>query len=54
MNPKLMVVDDEGLIRSLLATVLVKAGYDVTEVADANALRDSFDGPQPEVILLDL
>ena len=49
-----MVVDDEESIRSLLGTVLAKAGYDVSEVADATALQEAFNGPQPEVILLDL
>ncbi|MDB6040929.1 MAG: sigma-54-dependent Fis family transcriptional regulator [Verrucomicrobiales bacterium] len=54
MNPKIMVVDDEAPIRSLLATVLAKASYDVTEISDASALRESFQGPEPDVILLDL
>lgn len=49
-----MVVDDEPGIRSLLATVLSKASYEVVEAADANALKEAFGGPQPEVILLDL
>lgn len=49
-----MVVDDDGDIRSLLNAVLVKAGYEVIEVADANALQDAYNGPQPEVMLLDL
>jgi DNA-binding NtrC family response regulator len=54
MSARIMVVDDEPGIRSLLATVLAKANYEVTEAADANALRESFGGTQPEVILLDL
>jgi DNA-binding NtrC family response regulator len=49
-----MVVDDEESIRSLLGTVLTKAGYEVTEVADAAALQESFYGAQPDVVLLDL
>ncbi|MCI0535643.1 MAG: sigma-54 dependent transcriptional regulator [Verrucomicrobiales bacterium] len=51
---RVMVVDDEESIRSLLSTVLMKAGYEVTEVADATALQEAFNGAQPEVILLDL
>jgi len=54
MSERVMVVDDEESIRSLLGTVLAKAGYDVSEVADATALQEAFNGPQPEVILLDL
>jgi DNA-binding NtrC family response regulator len=49
-----MVVDDEQGIRSLLATVLKNANYEVAEAETATALREAFTGPQPEVILLDL
>ena len=49
-----MVVDDEPSIRSLLATVLTKANYEVIEASDASTLREAFSGPQPEVMLLDL
>ncbi len=54
MNARIMVVDDEESVRSLLATVLAQSNYEVTEAADAAALKESFGGPQPEVILLDL
>ena len=54
MSARVMVVDDEGAIRSLLATVLAKAGYEPAEAPDATALKEAFAGPQPEVILLDL
>lgn len=49
-----MVVDDEPSIRSLLATFLSKANYEVIQIADAAALKHAFEGVQPEVILLDL
>jgi DNA-binding NtrC family response regulator len=54
MSAKIMVVDDETGIRSLLTTFLTKANYEVTQVPDAATLKGLFDGPQPEVILLDL
>jgi DNA-binding NtrC family response regulator len=54
MSAKLMVVDDEAAIRSLLGSLLVKVGYEVTEVPDALALREAFSGTQPDLILLDL
>ncbi|MGN6386210.1 MAG: sigma-54-dependent transcriptional regulator [Verrucomicrobiota bacterium] len=54
MKHKIMVVDDESTIRSLLATVLEHAGYEVSEAGDAAQLRESFTGPAPDVILLDL
>ena len=54
MSAKVMVVDDESAIRSLLGTVLVREGYEVVEAGDAATLRDLFSGPQPDLILLDL
>ncbi len=54
MSAKIMVVDDEPGIRSLLTKFLTKANYEVIQVADAAALKGLFGGPQPEVILLDL
>jgi two-component system, NtrC family, response regulator HydG len=49
-----MVVDDEASIRSLLGTVLAKANYEISEIADAAALREAFTNPAPDVLLLDL
>ena len=54
MSAKVMVVDDESAIRSLLGTVLVREGYEVSEAGGAATLRDFFSGPQPDLILLDL
>jgi two-component system response regulator HydG len=56
MSANIWVVDDEAPIRSLLTTVLEKAGYTVTELSDAATLKDKFAGanPSPDVILLDL
>jgi DNA-binding NtrC family response regulator len=54
MNEKIMVVDDEADVRTLLSTVLKRANYDVVELQDAAALKASFSGSQPDVILLDL
>jgi DNA-binding NtrC family response regulator len=54
MSARVMVVDDEESIRSLLGTILTRAGYEVIEVADAVAVHESFNGAQPEVVLLDL
>ena len=54
MNEKIMVVDDEADVRTLLTTVLKRANYDVVELPDAAALKASFSGSQPDIILLDL
>lgn len=54
MSANVWVVDDEAPIRSLLTTVLEKAGYQVSEFAEAAILRERFGGASPDVILLDL
>src|SRR3954465_15942838 len=54
MSATVWVVDDEAPIRSLLTTVLEKANYAVTELADAAALKERFGNSAPDVILLDL
>ena len=54
MNEKIMIVDDEADLRSLLATILRHAGYTVTEHGDAVALRGAFKDTPPDVVLLDL
>ena len=49
-----MIVDDEEVIREFVKTYLEAIGYEVTEAADAAALKALYAGPQPDVILLDL
>jgi DNA-binding NtrC family response regulator len=49
-----MIVDDENVIREFVKTYLEGIGYDVTEAADAAALKTFYGGPQPDVVLLDL
>lgn len=53
MKPKVMIVDDEEVIREFVKSCLQSAGYEVTEAADAAALK-SFNGLQPDIVLLDL
>ncbi len=54
MKPKVMIVDDEAVIREFVKTYLEGIGYEVTEVADGAALKSFYGGPQPDVVLLDL
>jgi DNA-binding NtrC family response regulator len=55
MKAKVLVVDDEELIRLQIKTKLETNGYEVLEAGDTAALRDYLAGScQPEVILLDL
>jgi DNA-binding NtrC family response regulator len=54
MRARILIVDDEEGIRSLLVTVLKKGSYETLEAPDALALKEAFSGPVPDVVLLDL
>ena len=55
MKAKILVVDDEELIRLHIRTKLEANGYDVIEAGDASALRSYLTGAiQPDLVLLDL
>jgi DNA-binding NtrC family response regulator len=54
MKPKVMIVDDEVVIREFVKTYLEGIGYEVTEAADGASLKSFYGGPQPDVVLLDL
>jgi DNA-binding NtrC family response regulator len=54
MKHKVMVVDDTEEIRSLVSTILQVGGYEPLLKSSAAELKESFEGPQPDVILLDL
>lgn len=50
----LLVVDDHGEIRDLLARFLEQHGYRVQGVRDGNAMRQHLARQQPDLIILDL
>jgi DNA-binding NtrC family response regulator len=54
MKARIMIVDDEETIRLHVRTFLEMDGYEVVEAADAAAVRAAQEGPQPDVVLLDL
>ena len=54
MKPKVMIVDDEEVIREFVKTYLEAIGYEVTEAADAATLKSLYAGHHPDVVLLDL
>lgn len=54
MSARILVIDDEADIRALLRIILTKAGFEVSEAADGAELSAAFDGPQPDLALLDL
>jgi two-component system cell cycle sensor histidine kinase/response regulator CckA len=51
---KLLIVDDEELIRLNLGALLEDLGYPVTEAADGREGLDAFDREQPDLVLADL
>jgi DNA-binding NtrC family response regulator len=54
MKIKVLVVDDEENIQILLRAHLEGEGYEALAATNASSLQTSFDGPQPDVVLLDL
>jgi two-component system KDP operon response regulator KdpE len=52
--PKILVVDDEPQIRTLLRKTLGRAGYQVVEAANAREALAARDIDRPDLILLDL
>jgi DNA-binding NtrC family response regulator len=54
MSAKILVVDDEAGVRTLVRACLEGAGYEVSEASSAATLRQALAGPAPEVVVLDL
>jgi len=51
---RILVVDDEGLIRRLLVTVLSREGFEAVPVADAQEAIEAMQEQPVDLILLDL
>jgi DNA-binding NtrC family response regulator len=54
MKHKILLVDDQDELRSLLADSFVSRGFDILQAADGAGLKELFTGSQPDVALLDL
>ena len=54
MKNKVLVVDDEAAISSLLTTLLARTGYEVSATSNAAGLGAMLGGPAPSLVLLDL
>jgi two-component system, NtrC family, response regulator AtoC len=54
MKHKILLVDDQEELRSLLADSFVARGFDVLQAADGAGLKELFTGTQPDLALLDL
>lgn len=54
MGCKVLVVEDEALIREVLTINLVRAGFDTYEVSNGEDGIDRFNSLKPDVVLLDI
>jgi len=51
---RVLVVEDDAILRETLAEVMTDGGHDVRSAADGQAALDAMDHWEPDVILLDL
>jgi DNA-binding response OmpR family regulator len=54
MADKILVVDDESVIRELLRTFLIGEGYEVIEAASGEEAVETARREKPQVVLLDI
>lgn len=54
LNPRLLVVDDDLLVRDMAARSLRHAGFDVTEADSGEAALAAFDHAPFDLLLLDV
>jgi two-component system response regulator ResD len=51
---RVLVVDDEPIVREVLSRYLSRAGFEVSSAADGQAALDAFEARRPELVVLDL
>jgi two-component system chemotaxis response regulator CheY len=51
---KILVIDDSGLTRRILRSILEPAGYQVIEASEGKKAIESFSSEKPDLTLLDL
>ena len=54
LPPSVLVVDDDSDVRSLVATLLGRAGYLVTEAPNGRAALKALYGQRPDLVVLDV
>src|SRR5919199_6906413 len=52
--PTVLVVDDEPIVREVVATYLRREGYRTLEAADGNRARELVERESPNLVVLDL
>lgn len=52
--PRILVIDDEQLLRSTVVTILMRAGFSVEEASDGQAGIAMFRKNTPDVVLTDI
>jgi DNA-binding response OmpR family regulator len=53
-EPRVLVVDDEPMVRDVLSRYLERGGFEVEAVADGERALAAFDARRPDLVLLDL
>jgi DNA-binding response OmpR family regulator len=53
-DPRVLVVDDEPMVREVLARYLAREGYEVETAADGEAAIAAYEQRHPDLVLLDL
>jgi two-component system response regulator ResD len=51
---RVLVVDDEPIVREVLSRYLTRAGFEVSAAADGQAALEIFEASRPELVVLDL
>jgi DNA-binding response OmpR family regulator len=51
---RVLVVDDEPMVREVLARYLARSGFEVSTAADGEAALASFESTNPDLVVLDL
>lgn len=54
MKRRILIVDDDALIRQLLALILTSAGYSVTEAVDGRDAMNKLGGKAVNLVITDL
>ena len=52
--PRILVIDDEQLLRSTVVTILTRAGFSVEEASDGRAGIAMFHKNPPDIVLTDI